>query len=442
MNNPLLNIIRTHKAGTPVGIYSVCSSHPLVLEVAIAQALEDETLLLIESTSNQVDQFGGYSGMTPEKFVLYVTTLAKKVGLPSDRLVLGGDHLGPNVWQKEAAESAMGKAVDQVKAYASAGYIKIHLDASMRCDDDPEDWHLEPAQKLMAHRAAVLCRAVEDVVKKCKNKKPKPVYVIGTEVPVPGGARETISNLSVTTVDHARHTIELTRDAFLNNSLEDAWDRVIALVVQPGVEFDDFSVIDYEREKAQQLTRFIETIPRLVYEAHSTDYQSRIHLRELVEDHFAILKVGPGLTFAFREAVQSLATIEEILASCRKGMFSSGLMEVMDRLMTENPEHWEQHYHKNSVTLAIARRYSYSDRIRYYWPREKVTEAIATLIKNLASNPPPLSLLSQYLPVQYQAVREGAIENEPVQLMKHKIREVLKQYAYATGILKHLSKKE
>ena len=250
MNNPLLEIIHTHKDGSPTGIYSVCSSHRMVLEAAMAQALEDESLLLIESTSNQVDQFGGYSGMTPEQFVEYVRTLAKKVDFPTDRLILGGDHLGPNVWQREPADSAKLKAVDQVTAYAAAGYTKIHLDASMPCGDDIRDWHSESAQKMMAQRAAVLCRAVEDAIYNAKNGKMKPVYVIGTEVPIPGGAQETISDLAVTTVDHARRTIELTKQAFLTHGLEETWNMVIALVVQPGVEFDDFSVVDYKREKA------------------------------------------------------------------------------------------------------------------------------------------------------------------------------------------------
>lgn len=72
-------------------------------------------------------------------------------------------------------------------------------------------------------------------------------------------------------------------------------------------------VHEYHREEAQTLSRFIEAQPGLVYEAHSTDYQSREALRALVEDHFAILKVGPALTFAFREAVFALAAIEEVL---------------------------------------------------------------------------------------------------------------------------------
>jgi len=441
MNDPLLDIISGHKKGRQNGIYSVCSSHRMVLRAAMAQALQNESMLLIESTSNQVDQFGGYSGMTPARFVEYIRTIAQEANFPLDCLILGGDHLGLNRWQNESSSSAMKKAKAQVKAYTEAGYTKIHLDTSMRCADDPENWHPEPAGQVMAERAAVLCQVVENTVHKDRIQLSAPVYVIGTEVPVPGGARHAISDIAVTTVDQARHTIESTREAFLKKGLEDAWGRVIAMVVQPGLEFDHFSVIDYKRENARSLSRFIETVPGLIYEVHSTDYQTPASLRALVEDHFAILKVGPALTFAFREAVQALAIIEEIFLGGRKGITCSALMDVMERLMTGNPEHWRHHYHDLDFSPAMARQYSYSDRIRYYWPLTKAMETTALLINNLNMYPPPLSLVSQYLPVQYQAVREGQIGNKPLHLIEHKIREILKQYASASRPLKHLSQR-
>jgi D-tagatose-1,6-bisphosphate aldolase subunit GatZ/KbaZ len=74
--NPIEELVRRHRAGERVGIYSVCSAHPLVLRAAMRQAAEDETVLLIEATSNQVDQFGGYTGMTPERFRDFVHALA------------------------------------------------------------------------------------------------------------------------------------------------------------------------------------------------------------------------------------------------------------------------------------------------------------------------------------------------------------------------------
>lgn len=75
--HPLEKIVQQHKSGKQNGIYSVCSAHPLVIEAALLQALDNDSFLLIEATSNQVDQFGGYTGMTPADFYQYVIEQAK-----------------------------------------------------------------------------------------------------------------------------------------------------------------------------------------------------------------------------------------------------------------------------------------------------------------------------------------------------------------------------
>ncbi|MGL5772207.1 MAG: class II D-tagatose-bisphosphate aldolase non-catalytic subunit, partial [Bacteroidales bacterium] len=92
--NILQEIIQAHKSGKDTGVYAVCSAHPLVIEAALQQALNDNSILLIEATSNQVDQFGGYTGMTPADFRDFVVQKAQQYQFPLARLVLGGDHLG------------------------------------------------------------------------------------------------------------------------------------------------------------------------------------------------------------------------------------------------------------------------------------------------------------------------------------------------------------
>src|SRR3954463_15428987 len=110
MSHMIADTINQHKAGEPVGVYSVCSAHPTVVEAAIAQAAADGSYVLIEATSNQVDQFGGYTGLRPAEFRDLVLGLADRAVFPRDRVVLGGDHLGPNRWQRESASEAMAKA--------------------------------------------------------------------------------------------------------------------------------------------------------------------------------------------------------------------------------------------------------------------------------------------------------------------------------------------
>ena len=171
------------------GICSICSANEYVLRAAFRKAIKDETTLLIESTSNQVDQFGGYTGMTPDKFVDYVRNFADSTDFPTERLILGGDHLGPNAWQKEPAEIAMEKAGELIHQYVQAGYIKIHLDTSMRCEDDPGNPEDPLDVAIIAERAAQLCEIAENAGSGSK----QPLYIIGTDVPIPGGAQEPIA---------------------------------------------------------------------------------------------------------------------------------------------------------------------------------------------------------------------------------------------------------
>ena len=193
--NWLAETIRRHKAGEPVGVYSVCSAHPTVVQAAIAQAAADGSRVLIEATSNQVDQFGGYTGLRPAEFRDLVLRHRRASGFPRERVVLGGDHLGPNRWQRQSASAAMANAEVLIAAYVEAGYTKIHLDCSMACPDDPTVL----ADEIVAGRAARLLRVAEDTAH--REGTDGPVYVIGTEVPVPGGAHETLGRLTPTPAD-------------------------------------------------------------------------------------------------------------------------------------------------------------------------------------------------------------------------------------------------
>lgn len=430
-NAILSEIVAAHKLGSPLGVYSICSAHPFVLEASLQQALQDGSPLLIESTCNQVNQEGGYTGMTPADFRYYVQELADRSGLPRERLILGGDHLGPSPWQHEPVESAMAKARVLVRDCVLAGYTKIHLDASMKCADDPVDSPLE--RSIVARRTAQLCLAAEKARKGLPSDKDPLCYVVGTEVPPPGGAQEGEDAPAVTEVEDVQETIELTCEAFKRAGLGTAWERVLAVVVQPGVEFGDDSLFVYDRQAAARLSRFIEPFEKLVFEAHSTDYQSRDTLRMLVEDHFAILKVGPALTFAFREAIFALAMMEvEWLSKCQEVELSN-IQQALDRAMLDNPAHWKQYYTGSKAYLQFARKYSFSDRARYYWPDAGVRKSLARLLDNLERHPVPLTLLSQFLPMQYEKVRAGALPNTPRAHIHDKIRHVLADYAHACG---------
>ncbi|MFJ8009538.1 D-tagatose-bisphosphate aldolase, class II, non-catalytic subunit [Streptomyces fagopyri] len=424
MWNPLDEVVRRQKAGEPHGITSVCSAHPLVIEAAVRQALASGGTVLAEATSNQVDQYGGYTGMRPEDFRELVHGVAAQHELPLDRVVLGGDHLGPNRWRALPSRQAMAEADDLIAAYVRAGFTKIHLDCSFACADD-----LAPlTDELVAERTARLVRVAETTAGASADTLR---YVIGTEVPVPGGAHETLEGMTATSPQAARLTLQHNRRAFERHGVAGAWTRVMALVVQPGVEFDHLQVFDYRRDRTTELRTVLADEPAMVFEAHSTDYQTVGGLADLVEDHWAVLKVGPGLTFALREALFALASIEDELVAAGS---RSRLSEVVDRRMRDEPSWWEGYYEGDADDQRLARRYSYSDRMRYYWPDPEITAAQDRLFANLSGVDIPLPLLSAYLPDQYRRVRTGNLSATPRDLVVDRVRDVLRDYDRACRI--------
>lgn len=420
--HPLAHLAPARVAGRPHGITSVCSAHPLVIEAALLQAEADGRPALIEATCNQVNQEGGYTGMTPADFRDYVLAIADRVGFARERVILGGDHLGPNPWKELDADEAMRRAEAMVAAFVAAGYAKIHLDASMGCKGEPAGL----PDEITAVRATRLARAAEDTAIRAGTTRP--FYIIGTEVPTPGGALEVIEHLEVTAPEAAARTVTIHRRAFTQAGLEEAFARVIGLVVQPGVEFGHENVVVYEPARARALSAALAAWPDLVFEAHSTDYQPTESLQALVQDGFAILKVGPGLTFALREALYAL---DHIATALDPAWREHALIEKMERIMQADPVYWRSHYPGTPEQQRLLRHYSYSDRIRYYWPAPAARQAVDRLLARLADVPIPETLVSQFLPRLYPRVVGRALKPNPRDLVIEAVRDVLRSYAAA-----------
>ncbi|MBS1035435.1 D-tagatose-bisphosphate aldolase, class II, non-catalytic subunit [Gluconobacter cerinus] len=421
--SPFLNLVRqTHDPDVPKaqrqGLTSVCSAHPLVLEAALQRAARTKRHVLIEATCNQVNQDGGYTGMTPADFRDLVLGIAAKVGCPAHLVLLGGDHLGPNPWKSLPPQEAMDKALTMIEAFAKAGFVKLHLDASMGCAGEP----VALSDETVAERACALAQRAESAA------AGQAVYIIGTEVPVPGGAAEALDHLEPTSPDAATATLQVHETLFRRVLGDDVWGRVIGLVVQPGVEFGVEDVVIYDRPRAQSLSATLNQMPGQIFEAHSTDYQPLPALRSLVEDGFLLLKVGPGLTFALREALYGLDSIRSVLLPQQES-----LRAVMERIMTQQPAQWRGHYEGTESKLAILRHYAYSDRIRYYWPQPDAEAAVETLLRQLEETGLPDPLLSQFLPVQYEKIRDGLLPRQPRAIILSAIDTVLGLYDQACG---------
>ncbi len=430
MKHPIREMVTKRQLGIHSGIPSFCTASKIVIEAILEQAKRFDDYALIEATSNQVNQFGGYTNMTSKDFADYVYRIADKIDFPREKILLGGDHLGPLPWADLPAAEAMENAKVLVSDAVKAGCLKIHLDTSMLLGDDPRDVRL--SDETIAERGAVLYKACEEAFQERLKEYPDslhPVFVIGSEVPIPGGNQEDEDTVQVTDPDDFENTLIAYRKKFKELSLESAWENIIAIVVQPGVEFGNDDVHVYNRVDSDKLCKRLANYPDIVFEGHSTDFQPPVKLKEMVEDGIAIIKVGPALTFALREGLFALSMMEKELTKDENKR--ANFIELLEKIMLENPKDWQKYYHGDELQKALARKYSFSDRSRYYMARPEIEAAINKLFENIDSFDIPLGMIRQYMPAQFAKVRDGVIGKSAKELVKSGVVSMVEDYNYA-----------
>jgi len=367
------DLIARNRAGEAIGLPCFCTANEHVLRAVLDYAKTTGLPTVIEATCNQVNQYGGYTGMTAADFMEWLKGMARDAGVPMDQLILGGDHLGPNVWKNEPLDVAMEKSRELVKSYVQAGFKKIHLDTSMACGGEPN-----PTFAQIAERAADLC----EVAEKYAPDPSELFYIIGTEVPIPGGETEEPAALDLTSVARFRDTIQTHRDAWDARGLADAWTRIVS-------------------------------------------YQSTAALADLVKNHFFFLKVGPELTFRFREAIWALASIEDAVVAGSK----SQIRETFEARMTDDPGYWKDYYSGPEDELRILRTYSYSDRIRYYWSDPEIAKSLEHLLENLDQTALPETIVSQ----AFTGLEFGEMPTTAPELISRHVQRCVSRYFKAAG---------
>lgn len=431
MKHPMQEMMEKRRQGIKCGIPSYCSANELVLEMALRRAKLLNQPVLIEATANQVNQYGGYTGMLPKDFYKLVLDMAAKIDLPEQMVILAGDHLGPLTWQNLPEAEAMEKSIELVYQYTRAGFTKIHLDTSMKVADDAEGLL---STEVIARRGATLYKAAIKGYEELKAEKPeaiRPVFVIGSEVPIPGGAQEAEDSLAVTSVAAFKDTVATYKRVWAEEGVADGMNDVIAVVVQPGVEFGDDQVFLYDHDAAAELCAALKEFPEVCFEGHSTDYQSAECLKAMVQDGIAILKVGPALTYGLREALFSMSLMENELVPEEE---RSNFIDVLEKVMLENPGNWQKHYHGDKKQLHLARKYSFSDRARYYIGQPEVLEAMDKLFTNLNTYKIPLNMLHQYMPLTYAKVRDGVLPLDAKELAMDGVTNFMLDYEYAVAL--------
>ena len=431
MKHPMQEMMEKRRQGIKCGIPSYCTANELALEIALRRAKMLNQPVLIEATANQVNQYGGYTGMLPKDFYKLVLDMAAAIDLPEQMVILAGDHLGPLTWQNLPEAEAMEKSIELVYQYTRAGFTKIHLDTSMKVADDAEGLL---STEVIARRGATLYKAAIKGYEELKAEKPdaiRPVFVIGSEVPIPGGAQEAEDSLAVTSVEAFKDTVATYKRVWEEEGVGEGMNDVIAVVVQPGVEFGDDQVFLYDSAAAADLCAALKEFPEVCFEGHSTDYQSAKCLKAMVEDGIAILKVGPALTYGLREALFSMSLMENELVPAEE---RSNFIDVLENTMLANPGNWQKHYHGDEKQLHLARKYSFSDRARYYMGQPEVLAAMEKLFTNLDTYKIPLNMLHQYMPLTYAKVRDGELPLEAKELAMDGVTNFMLDYEYAVTL--------
>lgn len=405
MADVLDEVIGRSRAGEAVAIPSVCSAHPEVIEASLRLARARGRALVVEATSNQVNQEGGYTGQRPGDFVAMVHGLADRAGLDRAALVLGGDHLGPQAWRHLPAGEAMARAAEMVRAYVAAGFTKVHLDCSEGCAGEPP----QLPDEVTVPRARALAEAAGDR---------DLLFVVGTEVPPPGGARQGEHGPEPTRPEAARRTLDAHVAALGHLG------RIGGLVVQPGVEFGALAVDRLPLRRDPGLREAVAHVPGVVLEAHSTDYQHAEVFPRLAALGFAFQKVGPALTFAWREAVYALDALARVAG------WGGGVPETMERLMLAQPATWERHLDPGA-DLRVQRHFAYADRIRYLWPHPEARGALAQLEASLGDLPAPMlgqGFAADVLDLAEALSAEGL--PRPAALRQAKVQAALRPYLF------------
>ena len=342
---------------------SFCTSNFDVLKVLMIFSKYHQLPTLIESTSNQVNQFGGYTGLKPLQFKQKVDKLCKSVKLPSKLLIIGGDHLGPLPWKNVNKKSAMKNAKILVKKCLNAKYKKIHIDTAIVCRDEKN-----------IDRNIIVNRCEEILKSLTKNDLKNVFIVVGTEVPFAGGGdhlKPVITKLESIKKEYLLYSKIFKQKKILKK-------KPFALVIDPGIGFNNLAITTTNLFGFRKKNSFSKK-NNFYFEAHSSDYQSRTDLKRLVENNFKFLKVGPELTYIYSKSIFKMQSIEKLIYTKKLSDIDSVLLSEMNI----NKKYWKSYYKGPKKKIDFLLFNSYLDRSRYYWNKKKVINSKKILFKNI-----------------------------------------------------------
>ncbi|MCD6577344.1 MAG: class II D-tagatose-bisphosphate aldolase, non-catalytic subunit [Anaerolineaceae bacterium] len=422
----LMDIVEANRRGEKKGIYAVESQNPTVQEAYLRQALSNGSPALFEISADRLDLRGQNGRIHPDDFIGKVKRVAVKVGYPRDRLFFSVHGVSPSLCQGESIESTLRKTRAFISSIIHSGFNILEICAGIPLKEDPEGQLLPP--EAITAREAEFYQAAEDAAASLPDEK-KPLYVLGVH-PEQGMIEDKRNRAH-------KKDVEIRFDQFSQTArsagLPEIEGRLLAVRVFLGPGYDSERVIPYDLSLLEELGECAHEGKPVMLEALKTDYQPQSVLDQLVEKHFALLSVGLELTYTMREALFSMAVMENETMIGKPGVYMSNFIIELDRAMLSAPQHWQKYYTGNGFEQLIARKYSLYDRSRFFLENKDVRKMKKRLFDNLEKYPVPLTVLRQFMPRQYERVAAGELENKPNALMMDAVGYALKRYSRACG---------
>ena len=334
---------------------SFCTSNFEVLNFLMIYSKIHKLPVLIECTSNQVNQYGGYTKLKPINFYKKIMNLKNKFKLKKENVLIGADHLGPLPWKHLDEKKALKNAIKLFKDCINAKFNKIHIDTGIKLKKDSS-----LSKKIIIER----CKKIYNSVNKKKLNHIK--FVFGTEVPVAGGGGG--NKMLLTSLKAIKKDIEEYKKI----------RKRFSLVVEPGLNFTNNKVYKLNMKNFKQ-KYILSKKDKFSFEAHSTDFQQYKSLKKLVKNNFLYLKIGPELTFNFMKAVLYMQSLEKKFFNGRKSNIQNNISSIMDKKKI----YWKNYYKGKKKVIENLKFNSFLDRSRYYWNEKKIIQSLSILKKNI-----------------------------------------------------------
>lgn len=390
---------------------SFCTSNFDVIKIIIFFCKIKKLPCLIECTSNQVNQNGGYTKNTPKSFIKKIFKISKNLKFKKKNLYLGGDHLGPLPWKYNSKTIALKNSIKLIGDFLRQNYCKIHIDTSIKCRDDKQI-----NNKMIFNRSKEILKT--PIIKKRLKDK---FLIIGSEVPLSGSGD--VNKLTVTSKEQIKGECNQFKKVLKDLKLK---NKKFGLVIEPGMKYMHSKVVVPKFKKFFEIKK-ISKDENFVFEAHSTDFQSQQILTKLVQNNFKFLKVGPELTLNYSKAIFFMHQIEKKFYKKKH----SNIRKVILKSMINNPKYWKDYYKKKNENHFLN---SKLDRMRYYLHVNSVSKSINLLKKNInnITFEKNFSLLNQINKKEFLRYQQNKLSNfEIIQLIY--ISKVLKKYFLACG---------